>query len=95
MWELNDSDLLRFRCRVGHAYLAESLHKEQSETEEDMLWEAFRALEEGAALSRRIAESERGRNRAEAATRFEESAQKKERRAMMIQQMLLKDEPSS
>lgn len=95
LWELNDSDLLRFRCRVGHAYLAESLHKEQSETEEDMLWEAFRALEEGAALSRRIAESERGRNRAEAATRFEESAQKKERRAMMIQQMLLKDEPSS
>lgn len=95
LWELNDNDLLRFRCRVGHAYLAESLHKEQSETEEEMLWEAFRALEEGAVLARRVAESERDCNRAEAAKRFEESAQKKERRAMVIQQMLLKDELSS
>jgi two-component system chemotaxis response regulator CheB len=95
LWELNDKDLLRFRCRAGHSYLAESLHEEQSETEEDMLWEAFRALEEGAAMARRIAESERERNRAEAAMRFEESAQKKEQRAMVIQQMLLKGELSS
>jgi two-component system, chemotaxis family, protein-glutamate methylesterase/glutaminase len=95
LWELNDNDLLRFRCRAGHAYLAESLHEEQSETEEDMLWEAFRALEEGAALARRIAESERERNRAEAAMRYEESAQKIERRATAIQQMLLEDELSS
>jgi two-component system chemotaxis response regulator CheB len=94
LWELNDKDLLRFRCRAGHAYLAESLHEEQSETEEDVLWEAFRALEEGAALARRIAELERERNRAEAATRFEESAQKKEQRAIVIQRMLLKDELS-
>jgi hypothetical protein len=34
LWELNDKDLLRFRCREGHAYLAESLHEEQSETDE-------------------------------------------------------------
>ncbi len=95
LWELNDKDLLRFRCRAGHAYLAESLHEEQSETEEDMLWEAFRALEEGAALARRIAESERGRNHAESATRFEGSAQKKEQKAMVIQRLLLEGEPSS
>jgi two-component system chemotaxis response regulator CheB len=95
LWTLFDKDLLRFRCRAGHAYLAESLHEEQSEIEEDMLWEAFRALEEGAALARRIAESERERNRTEASERFEESAQKKEQRAMVIQRMLLKDELSS
>jgi two-component system chemotaxis response regulator CheB len=95
LWELNDKDLLRFRCRAGHAYLAESLHEEQSETGEDMLWEAFRALEEGAALARRIAESERERNRAESATLFEESAQKEEQKAMVIQRMLLEGELSS
>ena len=67
-----------------HSYLAESLHKEQSETEEDMLWEAFRALEEGAVLARRIAESERDRNRPEAATRFEESPQKKDQRRLRV-----------
>jgi two-component system chemotaxis response regulator CheB len=89
LWELNNNDLLRYRCRSGHAYLAEGLHEEQGEVEEDVLWEAFRALEEGAALARRIAESERGRNRAESAIRFEESAQKKEQRAIVIQRMLL------
>jgi hypothetical protein len=46
-------------------------------------------------LARRIAESERERNRAESATLFEESARKKEQRAMAIQRMLLKDEPTS
>jgi hypothetical protein len=60
-----------------------------------MIWEAFRALEEGAALARRIAESERERNRPEAAMLFEESAQKKEQRAMEIQRMLLEGELSS
>jgi two-component system chemotaxis response regulator CheB len=25
LWELHDDDLLRFRCRVGHAFSAESL----------------------------------------------------------------------
>jgi hypothetical protein len=59
-----------------------------------VLWEVFRALEEGAALARRIAESERDRNRADAATRFEESAKKKEQRAMVIQRMLLEEKPS-
>jgi len=29
LWELNDNDLLWFRCRAGHAYLAESLYEEQ------------------------------------------------------------------
>jgi len=92
---MSGHNIIAIGCREGHAYLGESLHEEQSETEEDMLWEAFRALEEGAALSRRIAESERDRNRAEAATRFEESAQKKEQRAMVIQRMLLEGKPSS
>jgi two-component system chemotaxis response regulator CheB len=95
LWELNDKDLLRFRCKSGHAYLAEGLCEEQSDVEEDILWEAFRALEEGAALARRIAESERERSRAESAMLFEESAQKKEQRALMIQRMLLVDELSS
>jgi hypothetical protein len=54
------------------------------EVEEDTLWEAFRALEEGAALARRIAESERERNRAESAMLFEESAQNKEQRAIFL-----------
>ncbi|MBI3280330.1 MAG: chemotaxis protein CheB, partial [Acidobacteria bacterium] len=25
LWELEDEDLLRFRCRIGHAYTADAL----------------------------------------------------------------------
>lgn len=38
LWELEDPDLLRFRCRVGHAYSADGVVDGQSETVETALW---------------------------------------------------------
>jgi two-component system chemotaxis response regulator CheB len=65
LWELQDGDLSRFRCRVGHAFSAQSLLAEQSDRLEDAFWVALRALEESANLARRMAEraQERGQNR--------------------------------
>lgn len=56
LWELEEGELLRFRCRVGHAYTANSLQAAFSEATEDALWAAKRVLEEKAALLRRLAE---------------------------------------
>ena len=56
LWELKDGKLVRFRCRVGHSYGAESLTRELSMASESALWAAVRALEEKAALQRRVAE---------------------------------------
>ena len=57
LWELKDHELVRFRCRVGHSYTMDSLHQEFSESTEAALWAAMRALEEKAAMNRRIAET--------------------------------------
>ncbi len=55
LWELQDGELLRYRCRVGHAYSAESMIEAENESVERALWAAVRTLEETAQLSRRIA----------------------------------------
>jgi len=55
LWELEEGKLLRFRCRVGHAYTADALSLAMSEAGEDALWVAMRALEEKAGLMRRMA----------------------------------------
>jgi hypothetical protein len=44
---VQEGELTRFRCRVGHAYSADSLLAEQSSGLETALWTAFRALEAG------------------------------------------------
>jgi len=56
LWELKDDKMVRYRCRVGHSYGTESLAKELSTASEAALWAAVRALEEKAALQRRVAE---------------------------------------
>jgi two-component system, chemotaxis family, protein-glutamate methylesterase/glutaminase len=56
LWELKDGKILRFRCRTGHSYGIESLAEELSSATEGALWAAVRALEEKAAMQRRIAE---------------------------------------
>jgi two-component system chemotaxis response regulator CheB len=56
LWELRERNLVQFRCRVGHSYGSDSLVVELSQASEAALWAALRALEEKAAMQRRIAE---------------------------------------
>jgi two-component system chemotaxis response regulator CheB len=51
--------MMRFRCRVGHAYTSETLTTEQALAVEQSLWSALRALEEQAAVKKRIADRAR------------------------------------
>ena len=59
LWEIDQKGLLRFRCRVGHAYTADHLRAEQRFVIETALWAALRALEESANLYRRLADRAR------------------------------------
>jgi two-component system chemotaxis response regulator CheB len=92
LWELNEGNLVRFRCRTGHAYSTNTLLAEQSEALEEALWNALRALEEKAALSQRLAIQARDRNRPYSAERFQVQGDDAQARATLVRQLLLKGE---
>jgi two-component system chemotaxis response regulator CheB len=90
LWELDEDKLTRFRCRTGHAYSAHSLLAKQSDGLEDALWNALRALEEKAALAKRMANRARDRNQPYSTKRFTEQADGSQQHATLIREILLR-----
>jgi two-component system chemotaxis response regulator CheB len=88
LWELDDGDLLRFRCRVGHAYTADGALDAQGESIENALWVALRALQERAQLSERLAERVGGAGAKHSQARFEELAGEARTQAEVIRRLL-------
>lgn len=91
LWEVQDGELLRFRCRVGHAFSADSMFSAQSEEIEDALWSALKTLEENASLSRRMADQARKRGQDWLARTFDEKIHESEQRSAAICQVLQKE----
>lgn len=89
LWELRNPESLRFRCRVGHAYTAESLISLQDQEVEGSLWSAVRALEERAALARRMLERADQHGFATLKERFEERREESEHHAGVLRRLLL------
>src|SRR5207247_9509832 len=58
LWEIEDGEYKRYRCRVGHAFSPEAMFDAQNDQIEEALWSALKTLEENAQLSRRLATSE-------------------------------------
>lgn len=89
LWELRDGEMLRFRCRVGHAYTSDALTADQVTTVERALWTALRALEEQSALKRRLGERARLSGQAGSAEQFEARAQDLAAQAEQVRGLLL------
>jgi two-component system chemotaxis response regulator CheB len=88
--EVHDGDLLRFRCRVGHAFSVDSVMAGQNEVVEEALWTALKALEEHASLSRRLERDAYNGGKELLAKRFKERVQEAESNAALIRQVLEK-----
>jgi two-component system chemotaxis response regulator CheB len=89
LFEIDEEGLLRFRCRVGHAYSAETLLSEQSEALEAALWAALRSLEENVALTKRLAHRMRERGNLRSAKRFDNNAENLQHRVGLIRKVLI------
>ena len=56
LWELQEGDLMRYRCHTGHAFSEKSLLTEQSISIEEALYAALKAVEEKAAALRKLSQ---------------------------------------
>jgi two-component system chemotaxis response regulator CheB len=88
LWELNGSRPARYRCHVGHAFTLRTLEHAQSDSTDDALWTAIRALEEKYLLMCRLADDHRrDRNEAEAA-RLVAAAKDTQRHAELLRKLV-------
>ena len=86
LWELREGELVRYRCRVGHAYSEEAMVEAQATTVEAALWTALEVLEERSELLRRIAA--RMDRSPSAERRFRQGAREADERAAVIRRVL-------
>ncbi len=92
LWEIQDESLLRFRCRVGHAFSVDSMMAEQSDAIEEAMWAALKTLEEQASISRNMAKEARRAGHFLMAQRFEERQKQAEKRVDLLVSALQKSE---
>jgi two-component system, chemotaxis family, protein-glutamate methylesterase/glutaminase len=91
LWKIQDGMAVRYRCRVGHAYSEATLNDELCRSAESAMWAAMRALDEKAAMSRRMADAAHGPQRW--ATRMREQADTYASHAEVLRKMILGELP--
>lgn len=88
LFENKGEQPVHFRCRTGHAYSPESLLAKQSDSVEAALWAALRALEENAALARRMEKRFRSSGIPRSGERYSRRAHDADQHASVLRSIL-------
>ena len=88
LWDIEDAELTRFRCHVGHQFTTEALDAEQQNAVEGALWSAVRVLEEHAELRKRLASRAEASGFETVSSGFSQSADDSQQQAHTIRQLL-------
>lgn len=89
LWKMREGNILRFRCRTGHAYTAEALLLDLEDTVEDYLWNALRGVEESSSLMRNIGDDLKKRNNLNSAEEYFAKAKEAEDKVKILRQALM------
>lgn len=90
LWELRDGELIKLRCRVGHAYTEEGYAHEKAVHLEAAIWTALTALVERAEFSQRLADRFRRGGSELSAKRYEEQSRNLRAQAETLRHALLR-----
>ncbi|TGV81426.1 chemotaxis protein CheB [Mesorhizobium sp. M00.F.Ca.ET.149.01.1.1] len=88
LWEIEDGDMVRYRCHTGHAFTADAMMEAQALEADEILWSLLRSHQQRAEFTRRMAERERTRGRSTLATRLARRASEYEEDAQVIERIL-------
>lgn len=86
MWELDEGDLVRWRCHVGHAYTADLMALALDENLTRALAVALRALDERVALAERLSDQAKASGHARVAALWVQKAGDYEREAEVLRE---------
>ncbi|MEZ4731199.1 MAG: chemotaxis protein CheB [Caldilineaceae bacterium] len=95
LMQIEEGELVRFRCHTGHAYSQETLLAEIDEMIEAGLWNAVRTMDEKALLLRRMAQANGAQSEGDTERRFHQKAAEVTQRAQLIRQLILDREASN
>lgn len=91
--EIEEDGILRYRCRVGHAYTHESLVAAKDDAVEDALWLALQTLQERTQMLERMAREDEARDRPRSALSFRERAREAEQHAQRLREFIARLKP--
>jgi len=90
LMQLQDGNLLRFRCHTGHAYSVESLLAGINESIDKTLWNTVRSLEEHMLLLRHLGEHARAHQDETLARRLDVKAQNAQDQVQIVRQLVVR-----
>lgn len=88
LWEVQEGQLVRYRCRTGHAYSTEILLAEQGESIEAAVWSAWNILEESNSLTRRMQARAQDHGHSHLVQRYAERIAEGEHQAKVLHSLL-------
>ncbi|GAP94135.1 chemotaxis protein CheB [Leptolyngbya sp. NIES-2104] len=89
IWQIGNSEPLRFRCHTGHSFTANVFLAEQTQNLENALWSAIRVMEEKVTFSRQMAERMEGHSLLDAATKYNDHANRLDEEVALIRGIVL------